>query len=58
MMLIMNMVEFCQNYRSIDQKSIDKLLINCHFCVSAAKVSIRGFGDHEYGGILLELSID
>ncbi len=30
-MLITNMVEFCQNYRLIDQKSMDKLSILSYF---------------------------
>ncbi len=46
MMLITNMMEFCQNYWSIDQKSFDKLSV----------LSLDT--DHKNGGILPKLSID
>ncbi len=44
MTLIMNTVEFCKNYRPIDQKSIDKLSILSFLSDCGETVSInRGF---------------
>ncbi len=42
MRVITNMVNFCQNYRLIEQKSIDKSVI-CLFHPIAAKVSMREY---------------
>ncbi len=60
MMLIMNMVEFCQNRRSIDQKSIEKLSILTFLsdCGKSQHTGVFDDADHEYGGILPELLID
>ncbi len=60
MMLITNMVELCQNYRSIDQKTIDRLSILSFSVRLWQKLAYGGFDDahHEYTGVLPELSID
>ncbi len=59
MMLTTNIVEFCQNYGSIDQKSISKLSILSVLCLIAEKSAYTGLHsvDNEYGGVMLDFSI-
>ncbi len=51
---------FCQNYRLIDQKSMDKLSILSFLSDCGKKLAYGVFDDddHEYGGVLPELLLD